>query len=312
VSDALNPFWDYYVGIISIVSILACALFLNAQSRRRKPPTSTETTGHVWDDDLAELNNPLPRWWMWLFYLTIGFGLVYLCLYPGTAMYGGALGWTSRGQLAQELAQGEAKSAPLYAQFRKTDIEALARDPAAHAMGERLFLNNCAQCHGADARGSRGFPNLTDDDWLHGGEPATIEMTILDGRDGIMPPMAPVLGSNEAVVDVANYVLSLSGSGHDAVKAALGKEKFTVCAACHGPDGKGNQAIGAPNLTDHVWLYGGDLKTIEETITKGREGVMPAHRQLLGADRVHVLAAYVWGLSHPAGLHAKAEGLRGQ
>ncbi len=299
-SDALNPFWDYYVCVLAIVSILACAIFLNAQSRGRKPPTTTETTGHTWDDDLTELNNPLPRWWMWLFYITIGFALVYLLLYPGTALYGGVLGWSSKGQLKEEVAAGDAKSAPLYAQFRQTDTKILAYDPAAHAMGERLFQNNCSQCHGSDARGSRGFPNLTDDDWLHGGDPAAIEETIMDGRHGLMPPMGAAIGGDEAVLDVANYVLSLSGSAHDAARAALGKEKFAVCAACHGADGKGNIAVGAPNLTDQIWLYGGDLKTIVATITRGREGVMPAHRETLGTDRVHVLAAYVWSLSHPA------------
>ena len=266
-SDALNPFWDYYVCVLAIVSILACAIFLNAQSRGRKPPTTTETTGHTWDDDLTELNNPLPRWWMWLFYITIGFALVYLLLYPGTALYGGVLGWSSKGQLKEEVAAGDAKSAPLYAQFRQTDTKILAYDPAAHAMGERLFQNNCSQCHGSDARGSRGFPNLTDDDWLHGGDPAAIEETIMDGRHGLMPPMGAAIGGDEA---------------------------------CHGADGKGNIAVGAPNLTDQIWLYGGDLKTIVATITRGREGVMPAHRETLGTDRVHVLAAYVWSLSHPA------------
>lgn len=296
-SDALSPFWDYYVAVIAIISIIACAVLLKAQTKKRASGT-VDTTGHVWDGDLAEYNNPLPRWWMWLFYITIVFGLAYLALFPGTALWAGSLGWSSRGQLQDETARAEQTVAPLYAQFAKLDIEKVAADPAAHAIGERLFMNNCAQCHGSDARGSKGFPNLTDKDWLHGGEPATIKQTILDGRHGQMPPMAPALGSADDVRNVANYVVSLSGGGHDSVKAALGQPKFAVCAACHGAEGKGNPAIGAPNLTDKTWLYGGSVDTIAETITKGREGVMPAHKDLLGPDRVHVLAAYVWSLSN--------------
>ncbi len=298
-SDALNSFWDYYVAIISVVSILACAILLKSQSRRRVVGAKIENTGHVWDEDLTELNNPLPRWWMWLFYITIVFGLAYLVLFPGTALWQGTLGWTSARQLKAENETAEQQYAPLYAEFASKNIKLLAENPRAMAMGQRLFLNNCAQCHGSDARGSKGFPNLTDKDWLHGGLPENIELSILDGRHGQMPPMAAAIGSDEEVRNLANYVASLSHGGHDPLRAALGKSKFMVCAACHGADGVGNPMLGAPILNDSTWLYGGDVETIIETINKGREGVMPAHRNLLGTDKVHILAAYVWSLSNP-------------
>ena len=177
----------------------------------------------------------------------------------------------------------------------------VAADPQAHAIGERLFLTYCAQCHGSDARGNKGFPNLTDKDWLHGGEPETIKTTIMGGRHGMMPPMAAAIGGDKEVENVAHYVLSLSGSAHDPIKAAFGKEKFGACAACHGPDGRGNQAIGSANLTDKIWLYGGSADTIMETIRKGRDNTMPSFKDFLGEAKVHLLAAYVWSLSNDAG-----------
>jgi len=175
----------------------------------------------------------------------------------------------------------------------------------APAIGERLFLNTCAQCHGSDAQGNKGFPNLTDKDWLYGGDPATIELTISQGRHGIMPPMGAAVGTDDDVRNVANYVLSLSDSAHDPIKAAFGKPKFAICAACHGPEGKGNQAIGAPNLTDKIWLYGGDIDTIMDGINHGHNNTMPAHKTLLGDAKVHLLAAYVWSLSNSGGLEAE-------
>lgn len=300
-SDALNPFWDYYVAILVVVSILACGVLLWSQTKRRVPRAQVETTGHVWDGDLTELNNSLPRWWMWLFYITIAFGLLYLVLFPGTALWGGMLGWSSTGQFKAENARADQKYGPLYSRFAGEDLKLVAADARAHAIGERLFMNSCAQCHGSDARGSKGFPNLTDNDWLFGGAPETIQQTILEGRHGLMPPMAAALGSADDVRNVANYVVSLSGGGHDSLRAALGRSKFGVCAACHGADGKGNLALGAPNLTDKVWLFGGSVESIIETITKGRESVMPAQKDVLGPDKVHVLAAYVWSLSHAPG-----------
>ncbi len=294
-SDFVQSGWSIYIALISLVSIFACLALLISNSRR-KASTTPEGTGHVWDEDLAEYNNPLPRWWMWLFVLTIAFGLIYLAVYPGLGSYAGAWGWTSTKAYQNEVAMADTHYAPLFDKYLALDIKAVSADPEARRMGERLFVNYCAQCHGSDARGSRGFPNLTDNDWLYGGEPEKIEETIIAGRSGVMPPLGSALG-DEGVKAVANYALSLSGGKHDATLAEKGKPMFAMCAACHGPEGKGNQALGAPDLTDKVWLYGGSLPTIIETITKGRNGQMPAHKEFLGTAKVHLLAAYVYGLS---------------
>ena len=233
-----------------------------------------------------------------MFVLTLVFGVVYLVLYPGLGTFKGIRGWTSVGQYKSERAEAEAKYQPLYDSYLKQDIKTVAADPKAHEMGQRLFQTYCMQCHGADARGAKGFPNLTDNDWLWGGDAATIHTTIAAGRVGAMPAWGAAFGE-EKVKDAANYVMSLSGKKHDAERAARGKETFTaVCAACHGPDGKGNQALGAPNLTDNVWLYGGTEKAIIETITNGRNNQMPAWKDFLGDGKVHLLTAYVWGLSN--------------
>lgn len=298
-SDFVSDFWGYYVAIITLVSIIACGVLLYSQTRR--PPKgggAAETTGHVWDVDLVELNNPLPRWWMWLFYITIVFSLGYLALYPGFGTYRGLLGWSSVQQLNEETARAEAVYGPMFAEFRNMNETQLASDSRAMAMGERLYLNNCAQCHGSDGRGSRGFPDLTDRDWLHGGSFATIKESVRNGRHGIMPPMAAAVGSAQDVENVAHYVLSLSGSGHDSLRGQLGRSKFGVCAACHGADGKGNPALGAPNLTDRIWLHGGSVTAIVNAVTRGIDNQMPAHLDILGADRAHVVAAYVWRLSN--------------
>jgi cytochrome c oxidase cbb3-type subunit 3 len=298
-SDFTSGFWEFYVGIITVVSILACAVLLHTMSTRRVPGGTTQTTGHMWDEDLGEYNNPLPRWWIWLFYATIVFGLVYLVLYPGLGSYSGSTQWTSRAQYEEEVKQASEQYGPLYDKYAAQDLKQVAADPDARAIGQKLFLNYCAQCHASDGGGSRGFPNLTDHDWLYGGAPETIQATILNGRNGVMPAMGPVLG-DEGTKDVAHYVLSLSGRTFDSIRAARGKEKFvTICAACHGPDGKGNQQIGAPNLTDQIWLHGSSEASIIETISKGRNSVMPAHKDFLGEAKVHILAAYVYSLSNP-------------
>lgn len=298
-SDFTSGFWEFYVGIITVVSILACAVLLHTMSTRRVPGGTAQTTGHTWDEDLGEYNNPLPRWWIWLFYITIVFGLIYLVLYPGLGSYPGSTKWTSRGQYEEEVKQASEQYGPLYDKYAAQDLKQVAADPEARAIGQKLFLNYCAQCHASDGGGSRGFPNLTDRDWLYGGEPETIQTTILNGRNGIMPAMGPVLG-DEGTKDVAHYVLSLSGRTVDSIRAARGREKFaTICAACHGPDGKGNQQIGAPNLTDQIWLHGSSEASIIETIGKGRNSVMPAHKEFLGEAKVHILAAYVYSLSNP-------------
>ena len=297
-SDFTSNFWSVFVTVVTLVSIVACLLLLWFTGKARAMTASDNTTGHVWDGDLREMNNPLPRWWAWWFVLTVIFALVYLALYPGLGNYAGTLGWTSTGQHQAELDKGNAEVAPLYAKFTAMAPEAVAADPQAMAIGERLFMNNCAQCHGSDARGSKGIPNLTDPDWLHGAAPATIKETLTKGRLGNMPPMAAALGGADDVKNVAQYVLSLSGSPHDSLKAALGKPKFAVCAACHGADGKGNPALGAPNLTDDVWLHGYGEAAILAMINNGKTNQMPAQADKLTEAQIHVLASYVWGFSN--------------
>jgi cytochrome c oxidase cbb3-type subunit 3 len=310
--DFVSEFWSVAIAVITVCSIIGCGVLLFSVSTGtvvRDADGNIQTTGHVWDDDLGEYNNPLPRWWMWLFVITIVFGLAYLWLYPGLGAYRGSLGWSSSGQYRDEVKAADAQYGPLFAKYAGLDLKTVAADPQARAIGQRLFLNYCSQCHGSDARGSKGFPNLTDNDWLYGGAPETIETTILHGRNGVMPALGAALGSDDEVRNVANYVLSLSGSAHDSLGAALGKPKFAVCAACHGADGKGNQALGAPNLTDKIWLHGGGIVNVTETINKGRNSVMPAHQDFLGADKVHVLAAYVWSLSNDTTAAAPAPAL---
>ncbi|MGA7802755.1 MAG: cytochrome-c oxidase, cbb3-type subunit III [Gammaproteobacteria bacterium] len=300
-----SDFWSWWVILLTIGNILACWwLIMWASKRRSGESASGEVTGHTWDEDLQEYNNPLPRWWLWLFYITLVFALVYLALYPGLGKYRGLLGWTEVSQYQKEMKQAQEKYGPIFAQYAKTPMTALIDDPKAMQAGQRLFVTYCASCHGSDARGAPGFPNLTDNDWLHGGSPEAIQKTILDGRQGVMPAWKAVLGE-QGVDQVAAYVMSLSGRPVDAELAEAGKAKFqTYCVACHGADGKGNQQIGAPNLTDNIWLYGGSPGTIKQTIADGRNGRMPAHRNFLGQDKVHLLAAYVYSLSagtKPAG-----------
>jgi cytochrome c oxidase cbb3-type subunit 3 len=302
-SDFTSGFWNIYIVVLTLLGVFGCGVLLYSQSKVKTQVLKDHdgpvgTTGHIWDEDLSELNTPMPRWWMWLFYITIVFALAYLFLYPGLGTYAGKLGWKSSGQYQAELQKAEADYGPLFEQYRKQDMKAVAADPKAHAIGERLFLTYCAQCHGSDARGNKGFPNLTDKDWLYGGTPEAIKTTILHGRNGVMPSMAAALGSDKDVENVAHYVLSLSGSTADPIKVVFGKSKFGACMACHGADARGNQAIGAPNLTDKIWLYGGSADTIMETIRKGRNNAMPAWGDFLGEAKVHVLSAYVWSLSN--------------
>jgi cytochrome c oxidase cbb3-type subunit III len=303
-SDFFSSGWSIFVAAATLLSLAAClALLFFAAKRKvviRPDGTPDATTGHTWDVDLTELNNPLPRWWMWLFIITVAFSFAYLWLYPGLGSVQGSLGWTSTGQHSEEIARAQQKSAPLYARLTALTPEQLAADAQAMGVGERLFINHCAACHGSDARGSKGFPNLTDDDWLWGGTPEAIAQTISAGRTGMMPPMAAAVGTPAEVRNLAHYVLSLSGSAHDNIAGQLGRGKFAACAACHGPRGEGNAALGAPNLTDKVWLHGWGEKAVVEMITQGKTNVMPAHAERLNPQQIQVLAAYVWQLSRSA------------
>jgi cytochrome c oxidase cbb3-type subunit 3 len=297
--------WSWYIIILTLGNIVACFWLIRWTTKKRPGESATgDTTGHTWDGDLAEYNNPLPRWWLWLFYITMVFAIIYLILYPGLGAYSGVLGWTEEKQYDQQMEAAKETYGPIFAAFAKKPIPELINDKKAMAAGQQLFLNNCASCHGSDARGARGFPNLADNAWLYGGSPEAIQSSILNGRPQMekgqvgMPPMGAAIGGEEGAENMANYVRSLSGLPHDEAKAEKAKPQFAVCAGCHGPEGKGNPALGAPNLTDKDWLYGSSVGTIKETIMKGRKGHMPAHKDFLGEDKVHLLAAYVYSLSH--------------
>ena len=297
-ADFTSSFWNWFIIIPTIGGIIACFLLIRWLSTAIKPEDEGKEMDHVWDGDLVELNNPLPRWWLNMFYITLYFSIGYLALYPGLGTFKVFLGWTSTGQYEREIDIADAKYGPLFKKFQEMPIVAVAADPEARRMGERLFVNYCATCHGSDARGARGFPNLRDNDWLYGGDPDVIQQTILDGRNGVMPAWADALGGDAGVADVTEFVFSLSGRDVEQAAAARGGEKYQMlCVACHGADGTGNQALGAPNLTDSIWLYGGSSKQVTETIAKGRMGVMPPHRDFLGEDKVHLLAAYIYSLS---------------
>jgi cytochrome c oxidase cbb3-type subunit 3 len=300
-SDFVNSGWAIFVAAVTVLGLLGCLWLLSVASKRQ-PMAADNSTGHVYDEDLVEMNNPLPRWWMWLFVITVVFAFAYVALYPGLGSFGGQLGWSSRGQYQAETRAAEAASAQVYAAYKDMPAAQLAREPKAMAIGERLFQNNCAPCHGSDAKGSKGFPNLTlsGDARLTSGAPEAIEATITNGRQGMMPPMAAAVGSAEDVRNVANYVLSLSGSPYNSIAAAAGRPKFAVCAACHGPEGKGNQTLGAPNLTDKIWLHGWGEDAIIAMVDHGKTNVMPAQKDRLSPQQIHVLAAYVWSLSQSA------------
>lgn len=303
-SDFSHSGWSVFIAVVTVLSLLACLVLLVIASRRQVM-SDDNTTGHVWDADLKEMNNPLPRWWMWLFVITIVFSAVYLAFYPGLGSNPGTLKWTSQGQYEAEQAKARTAMALVYARFVSMPAEELVREPQAMGTGQRLFLNNCAACHGSDGRGFKGFPNLTDSDWLGDNTLDAIKKTIAEGRVGMMPPMAAALGSSDDVRNVANYVLSLSGSGHSDVAAQLGRSKFAVCAACHGADGKGNKSLGAPNLTDRIWLHGGGEQAVIQIIVGGKNNIMPAQDKLLTPGQIHVLGAYVWGLSQTSRVAAK-------
>ena len=302
-SDFTNGFWPLYVGLISLVSILACGWLLWAAGKATVMPQPAgqhdNTTGHVWDEDLRELNNPLPRWWMWLFIITVVFSLVYLLVFPGLGSFSGLMKWSTESEHKKDVSRLGEQVAPLYASFAAQPVQALAKNPAALAIGERLFMNNCSQCHGSDARGSKSYPNLTNANaaWLgeRGGE--HIVQTVTNGRIGVMPPMGAAIGGDPEISELANYVLSLSGSPHNEIKAFSGKARYAACAACHGMDGKGNKALGAPNLTDDYWLHGWGEAAIANIVKNGRNNVMPAQAPKLSAEQIHVVAAYVLSLS---------------
>ncbi|HHG3229594.1 TPA: cytochrome-c oxidase, cbb3-type subunit III [Vibrio parahaemolyticus] len=320
----MTTFWSLWIIVITIGTLVGCAILLTWCAKDKMGVEEGEDMGHEYDG-IRELNNPLPKWWTYLFVSTFVFAAVYLALFPGLGSFKGVLNWQSSAQTVRSLEESkeaiaqaqENKQLNQYAKelddadayfgeaFRKLahnadglrPVPEIAQDPEALKVGQRLFLQNCSQCHGSDARGQKGFPNLTDDAWLYGGEPAAIVTTIMHGRIGQMPAWKDALGE-QGVQEVVSYTLSLSGRKVNAREAAAGKARFVVCAACHGTDGKGNPAVGAPDLTDQDWLFGDSRAAVTETVMNGRSGVMPAWKDILGEDKVQLVASYVWSLSN--------------
>ncbi len=297
-----------FIIAFTALNILACGWLMWWTARDRSVPQAQsapaedgtrEKTGHVWDGDLEEYNNPLPRWWLGLFIITILFAIAYLVVFPGLGNFGGLRGWSQIEQYDRQVAVAREKLESRLAFVKDQSIEQLANDDAAMATAKNLFGANCSTCHGSDARGAKGFPNLTDNDWLNSGDAESIYASIANGRHGIMPALGSALGDT-GVNEVASYVVSLSGGKAPEDWVSAGKPRFEMlCAACHGIDGRGNTALGAPNLTDDVWLHGRDFDSIRATIVHGRDNQMPAHLELLGEAKVKLLAAYVFSLSTP-------------
>lgn len=293
-----DGFWNLLIFVGTVGGIIVLFLFTKYFSAGRPPGESVQSMGHKWDGDLEELNNPLPRWWLNMFYLTMIWAIVYLLLYPGVGTHPMLLGWSQVRQYDEQMAAAEERYGPIFEQFMNEDIAVVAGSPGALKIGHRLFVNYCAGCHGSDAGGHPGFPSLRDDDWLYGGTPEAIKASIMNGRNGVMPPWREALGE-AGVNNVTQYVLSLSGRKADEAAAKAGEAQFNqLCVACHQAGGIGNQALGAPNLTNGIWLYGGSPNAVEASIADGRYGQMPPHADFLGEAKVHLLAAYVYSLSN--------------
>ena len=295
----MSTFWSVFIIVITVVSLIAYVALLRwtMHMKAEDAQASDKSTGHVWDGDLKELNNPLPKWWLNTFYLTLVFAVIYLILYPGLGNFAGVLGWTQTGQYEQEVAASNEKYAGVYAAFDGMEAGALIGDEDALRLGRNTYMNFCASCHGSDARGAKGFPNLTDDAWLYGGEPATVQMTIANGRIGNMPALGAVTGE-EGTELIIDWLLGETTAGSAEETAAKNKFLMSSCAGCHGPEGLGNPLLGAPNLRDGIWLHGGTRADLRESINNGRVNQMPAHMDLLGEDRIKLVTAYVLSLSN--------------
>ncbi|EFV84085.1 cytochrome C oxidase subunit [Achromobacter xylosoxidans C54] len=307
-SDFVSGFWGYFISIVAIGGVVFCVTLLYSQRRwlgARPGGGQADDTGHVWDGDLTELNNPVPGWWTWMFLLACAVALGYLFLMPGLGTYQGLLGYSSAGEVARQQARMAEAVRPIYARFDTMSVPQIAADAGAREIGQRLFLNTCAQCHGSDAKGGPSFPNLADKDWLYGGSPEAIMQTITYGRIGVMPAWKAAIAP-KAAGDIAQYVRSLSGLDAAPERVLRGQRDYqTYCIACHGADGKGNQVLGAPNLTDEVWLYGSSEASIVKTILDGRENHMPAHGDILTPVQIKLLTAWVWGLSNKPDAQAR-------
>lgn len=296
-----SEFWHYYIAAFTVLGILFSLWLLSSQTTKKLAEgEQAETMAPTWDGDLQELNNPLPRWWMWMFYGLIFFGIGYLVLYPGMGKFAGTLGWSSFQEWKDDKDAVDAEFGKVMAPFMSQDLMTVAQNEDAKRMGQNLYMTYCMQCHGTSGEGGKGFPNLKDGQWLFGGTPDDIKASITGGRIAEMPAMGDAVGGEQGAKEVANYVLSLGGKPHDATLAAAGKEKYAACAGCHGENGKGMPVASFPDLTDDAWLYGGSESAIAQSILKGRKGGMPAQSQASGGalndSKIHLLAAYVWGL----------------
>ncbi|NVK31947.1 MAG: cytochrome-c oxidase, cbb3-type subunit III [Gammaproteobacteria bacterium] len=290
----MSDFWSGWIAVTALGNIAFVLWLIRYTSKMRNDVDTDEVMDHSWDG-LQEFNNPLPRWWLMLLYISIGFALLYMLLFPSFGKWGNLLGWSQNSAHYESVVAANSKYAPIFEVYADVEVEALHKDPKAMEIARRMFLNNCATCHGSDARGSSGFPNLTDDDWLYGGDAVAIKATLTNGRQAVMPSFAGL--GEEAIDNIAEYVMSLGGRAQDEVKAEAGKAQFGVCMGCHGADAKGNQALGAPNLTDDIWLYGGSRGAIVKTLLNGRNGVMPNFSETLSEEKIHLLTAYAYGLS---------------
>jgi cytochrome c oxidase cbb3-type subunit 3 len=287
-----------YVMALVLINVIGCVWLLWFTTKTTPDDPAADSTTHLWDGDLEEYNNPLPRWWLYFFYITIVFAAIYLILYPGFGNLPGVLGWTQTGEYDQEVAMAEERYGEVFSVYADMPYEVMINDPKALALGRNQYANNCATCHGSDARGAKGFPNLSDNDWLWGGTPMAVEQSIIYGRIGAMPALGPAIG-DQGVNDVIGYIRSLGGRQIDSARVDAGRQTYNnMCASCHGPDAKGNQALGAVNLTDDIWLHGAGDPDMRSVLMEGRTNQMPAHKDILSPDRIRVVTAYVLSLSN--------------
>ena len=294
----MPAFWHWFIAGGTILFVIWCVWLISWSSRQGPANVADdEVVGHKWDGDLEEWNNPAPKWWLYLYFITIAWAVGYLVAFPGLGNYEGMLGWSQEGQYEAEMQAAAENYDPIYEEFAAMDFEVLSQNAQAQALGKSLYASYCTTCHGSDARGAPGYPNLTDNVWLWGNAESELYISIANGRNAVMPVLAPALGGDEGIANMAKYVKSLSGGEADAGAMSAQPMFVALCSACHGVDGTGNKIFGAPNLTNDIWLYGGSLETIQETLLNGRNGVMPAHGDLLGENRTKILAAYIYSLS---------------
>ena len=296
----MPAFWHWFVAVGTVLFVIWCT-WLISWSAKQGPQNvaDEEVVGHTWDGDIEEWNHPAPKWWLYLYFITIAWAIAYMIAYPGLGSWDGTLGWSQQGQYEEEMQAAAERYKPIYEKFAAMEFAALAQNADANQLGKSLYASYCTTCHGSDARGATGYPNLTDDDWLWGSSEAALTATLKNGRSGVMPALAPALGGDQGIDNMVRYVQSLSGAVAADANAMSAKPMFVaLCSACHNAEGTGNPIFGAPNLTDDIWLYGSSDNAVRTTIVQGRNGLMPAHGQLLGADRTRILAAYIYSLSN--------------